>query len=54
MEVREIGHDSCEYLVALELRRQILRRPLGLDFTADQITAEAADFPISTSPRWKE
>ncbi|MBN9501019.1 MAG: hypothetical protein BGO01_05205 [Armatimonadetes bacterium 55-13] len=47
MEVREIGHDSCEYLVALELRRQILRRPLGLDFTADQITAEAADFHIA-------
>lgn len=47
IEVREIPHGSLEQFLAIELRRQILRRPLGLDFTADQLSAEEADHHIA-------
>lgn len=36
-------HGSELYRLALDLRREILRRPLGLDFTPEDIAAEASE-----------
>ena len=41
--VRLAPHASPDYQAAVALRRAVLRAPLGLDFTLDQLTAEAAD-----------
>jgi len=41
--LRQIEHGSADYLTAVSLRRRILRTPLGLDFTAEQLAAEAGD-----------
>ena len=38
--LRWVPHDSPDYLSLVELRRAVLRRPLGLDFTAEQLAAE--------------
>lgn len=43
IDVREISHGSELYLAAVELRREVLRRPLGLDFTPEQLRDEASD-----------
>jgi predicted GNAT family N-acyltransferase len=39
--LRWIAFDSAERAALVELRREILRRPLGLDFTDGQLAAEA-------------
>jgi GNAT superfamily N-acetyltransferase len=39
--LRWIAYDSPERAALVELRREVLRRPLGLDFTAEQLAAEA-------------
>jgi N-acetylglutamate synthase-like GNAT family acetyltransferase len=47
VEVRLIGHGTPEYDEVLALRLRILRTPLGLDFTPEQIAAEAADLHVA-------
>jgi GNAT superfamily N-acetyltransferase len=39
----EIGFGTPEYDEAVRLRYQVLREPLGLDFTAEQLEAEYSD-----------
>ena len=39
-------HGSDEYVRAVDLRRRILRIPLGLDFTNDEIAAEHDDLNL--------
>ena len=41
--LRRIEHGSADYLAAVALRRRVLRTPLGLDFTAEQLAAEIGD-----------
>ena len=41
--IRSIPHGSADYAVAVNLRRAILRTPLGLDFTSAQLAAESGD-----------
>ncbi len=43
METRITPYGGADYDAAVALRRAILRTPLGLDFTAEQLAAEAAD-----------
>lgn len=35
-----VEHDSPEYWKSVELRREVLRKPLGLDFTAAELAVE--------------
>ena len=44
MTVSQIVHGSLEYAAAVELRRRVLRLPLGLDFTAAELASEADQF----------
>ena len=44
--IRTIRHASVEYDAAIALRRSVLRTPLGLDFSAEQLAAEATDTHI--------
>jgi predicted GNAT family N-acyltransferase len=46
VEVCLIVHGTPEYAEMLALRRRILRTPLGLDFTPEQIAAEATDLHV--------
>lgn len=41
--VRRIQYATPDYDAAIVLRRAVLRTPLGLDFTAEQLAAEAGD-----------
>lgn len=47
MPVKIIDHGSKEYSQMVELRRQILRKPLGLDFTADDLEQEKEHIHIA-------
>ena len=40
MAVKIIDHGSKEYRQMIDLRYQMLRKPLGLSFTQDEMTAE--------------
>lgn len=40
MELKEIQHGSAEYDKAIQLRREVLRWPLGLEYTQEQLAAE--------------
>jgi len=42
MTVREVPHGSPLYARAVELRRRVLRQPLGLDFSQEELDAEHA------------
>ncbi len=42
-EVREIVYRSADYFVFLQLRREILRWPLGLEFSDAELEQESAD-----------
>ena len=44
MICKVVYHGSQEYQQAVELRRQVLRLPLGLDFTAEQLDSEIDSF----------
>ncbi len=44
--LREIVVGSQDYGLELDLRRRVLRWPLGLDFTAEQIAEEAEDIHL--------
>jgi GNAT superfamily N-acetyltransferase len=42
-DIRVIDHGSPEWRNAVDMRRAILRTPLGLDFVAEDLAREAAD-----------
>lgn len=44
MTVSQILHGSLEYAAAVELRRRVLRLPLGMDFSAAELAAEVDQF----------
>jgi predicted GNAT family N-acyltransferase len=44
---RWIEHGSSEYGDVVQLRRRVLRLPLGLDFTEAQLAAELADHHLA-------
>jgi ribosomal protein S18 acetylase RimI-like enzyme len=44
--LRWFAHGCADYDAAVELRREVLRRPLGLDFTAEQLAAEASQLHL--------
>jgi GNAT superfamily N-acetyltransferase len=41
LEIRQIAHGSPEYWATVELRDAVLRQPLGLRFTPEQLQAES-------------
>lgn len=41
MICQSVNHNSKKYLLAVELRREVLRYPLGLDFTSEDLEAES-------------
>jgi ribosomal protein S18 acetylase RimI-like enzyme len=43
MALKIIDHNSKEYKQMVELRRQILRKPLGLDFSEEELAREKDD-----------
>ena len=47
MIVRAVAYGSPEYDGTVELRREVLRRPLGLDFTPEQLASEAEDVHLA-------
>jgi N-acetylglutamate synthase-like GNAT family acetyltransferase len=47
LELAQIDYGSNRYRELVEFRRQILRTPLGLDFTPRQLTEEQADIHIA-------
>ena len=47
MELKRIQHNTPEYERVVALRRRVLRAPLGLDFTAEQLAAEADDIHLA-------
>ena len=46
-DVRTVVFGSSEYEATIELRRTVLRRPLGLDFTPEQLALEASDVHLA-------
>ncbi len=46
MALKIIDHGTNEYLQMIELRMHILRRPLGLDFTHEELEREKEDVLI--------
>ena len=47
LEFVRVGADSGRYRDLVELRRRILRTPLGLDFTPEELAKEQADVHIA-------
>lgn len=47
MELRRIQHNTPEYERVVALRRRVLREPLGLGFTPEQLAAEADDIHLA-------
>ena len=46
MPIRQIDHGSKEYYQMVDLRNEILRKPLGLYFTPEELEEEKADILI--------
>lgn len=46
-QVRLVEHGSEEYEATIRLRDRVLRAPLGLSFTPEQLAAEAADLHLA-------
>lgn len=46
IQIREIKHDSEEYTKELQLRDEVLRKPLGLSLYDDHLEAERNDIHI--------
>jgi len=46
IEIKEIKFDSPEYRDEVELRDKILRKPLGLSFTEEQLKAEIEEYHL--------
>lgn len=51
LKLRWIEHLSPAYAMAVALRRDVLRKPLGLDFTEAQLASEATSFHLTA---WEE
>ena len=47
IELRWTAHGSPAYAAAVELRRKVLRIPLGLDFSPEQLAAEHGDLHLA-------
>lgn len=47
MEVRLVEHGSDDYVRTVDLRYEILRRPLGLTFDPDQLAAEDRELHLA-------
>lgn len=47
MDLRWIPFGSPDYREVVELRRRVLRIPLGLDFTSDQLAGEGKDLHLA-------
>ena len=47
MPLKIIDHGSKEYQQMVDLRKQILRKPLGLDFTEADLANEKDDLLIA-------
>jgi N-acetylglutamate synthase-like GNAT family acetyltransferase len=47
MPLKIIDHNSKEYNQMVELRKQILRKPLGLDFSKEDLEKEKEDLLIA-------
>ena len=47
MGLRQIDHGSKEYMKMVELRSQVLREPLGLRFTIEELEKEKDDILIA-------
>jgi predicted GNAT family N-acyltransferase len=47
MELRRIQHNTPEYARVVALRRRVLRAPLGLDYTPEQLAAESDDIHLA-------
>lgn len=45
--LRPIAHGSAEYAAGVNLRRALLRTPLGLDFTSAQLATETGDIHLA-------
>jgi predicted GNAT family N-acyltransferase len=45
--IHPIIHGSADYAAAVNMRRAILRMPLGLDFTSTQLAAEVGDIHLA-------
>ena len=48
MPIKQIDHGTKEYQQMVELRNDILRKPLGLSFDAEELTRETEDILIAT------
>ena len=48
MPIKQIDHGTKEYQQMVELRMEILRKPLGLSFDAEELTRETEDILIAT------
>lgn len=46
MPLKLIEHNSVEYHQMVQLRMQLLRKPLGLSFTSEELASEAKDILI--------
>ena len=46
MPIKQIDHGSTEYMQMVELRNEILRKPLGLTFAHDELGREKEDILI--------
>lgn len=46
VDLRECPHLSPDYLATVQLRKEVLRWPLGLDLTEEQLAAEAGDIHL--------
>lgn len=44
MNCKWVEYQSDEYQEMLNLRYEVLRKPLGLNYTAEQLSAEATDY----------
>ena len=51
LEFTQIEHNSSSYRDLVRFRRRILRAPLGLDFTPQQLEGEQADIHIGVYSR---
>lgn len=49
LEIAEIEHNSDRYRDLVNLRRRVLRTPLGLDFTSEQLAGERTDIHLAAS-----
>ena len=47
MGLKQIYHGSKEYQQMVQLRMEILRKPLGLSFTKEELAKEANDILIA-------